>query len=786
MAKKNIVNTDISVNPNSTYEVICKTVGNHSFGSVFSRKLIEELSRYYFQKEIAALLKYFTKGASIVNKETFLSTYKIGVGDIGHEAWRYCKGDIEEFVPRVIMLMELHKQRGESQIDLSSVLFYLAQFRGYRTEHENKKWKVYAGVKAIAAATVSARFNPFVIQVVHPQLCQDIIEKLDLPNVSMYRNIVGTFIDEYDKIYERDLCVSRSNPSLTFPKLKFAIPVEHSPRKSQILCLASVFALPVDTATKEFKEILNLAEPSVELFSLFDRIKEKKGLTEVDNRAVIRKLQKIEERGKLLTYPKIKDYHRYFCYKNNSELSLKAIKKYNVESNFVDKESFIQDPFNDAAKIEIDCDKLLNISQIEPFVDAAAKVIMAKVRKVGINKFPMFNGLENPKLLIQLYNVTQYTLSFSQEIRTLEKKLQDTYMKNFRIQVQYSEATARSRFGEGDPKYIRVISDIHADVNRDQGYIFDFGDDFVINCGDTASNVHEERAWIRTFMQDGIAIAGNHLGYTSDKPELDGDSWSNNKFGSSKNVENTYNSQIEKLIDLFPQTGTIRYLSNGMVEINDIIFIGTTLYTDFKLFGEDNQAACMMEAARGMNDFKFRYSLEKNEWGTFHITPFSVERHAKLFAICKGYIKNRLKYLKNHSIRKPVVIITHHCPLPMCISDEYKNSPLSAAFASDMTDLLEEYPTIRLWCSGHVHAPYDFLYNQTRFVAEPWGYFNENGFDIENYGKRILVDDVKAVKRSWRTLLKDELKFGIVKDYGYSPNYTGVGANLIKKCNDDT
>ena len=777
--KKSIVNTDISIEYKSSYESICHTVGVHSYGPAFSKRLIEELSKYHSQKEVSSLLKCFTQGAAIINKETFLSNYKIGVGDIGHEAWKACNGELLDFVPRVISLMEIHKQRGESQIDLSSVLFYLASFTR-DNNNEAMAWWVVMALRSIAAATVGARFNPYFIQIVHPQLCDPIQEKLGLDNTSMYRTIVGTLIEEYDKIYERDLCVSR-NPSMSFPRMKFAIPVEYSPKKSQIRALSVIFAITIEEATRLFKDIASLSEPSVELFTLFDTLKTRKSMFEIDNHAVLSRMKKLEAGGKFITYPRIKDYHRYFCYSNNSTLSLKAIKKYKVESAFVDKESFIKEPFNDAATIEINCKKFLNMSQLHPFIDAAAKVLMSKVRKVGIQNFPSFYGLENPKLLIQLTDVTLYNTDFVRSIKEIEAQMKDTYMQNFQIQIQYDETTARSKFGEGNPKYLRVISDIHADVNKDRHYVFDFGDDFVINCGDTATNVHEERSWIRTFMQDGVVVAGNHLGYTSDKPELNGDTLENHKFESEINTANTYNVQLEKLIDAFPHTGSVRYLSNGIIEVDGMIFIGNTLYTDFKLFGEENQAACMMEAARKMNDFKLRYSLQRDEYGNFCVRPFTVEQHLKMFRVCKGYISNRLRYLQRHYVRKPVIIVTHHCPLPFCISEEYKNSPLSAAFASDMTKLLEEFPTIRLWCSGHVHAPYDFIYNQTRFVAEPWGYFNENGFDINLYGNRISVKDVKSVRKSWRTLLKEELKAGVVKDYGFSSNFEGAGSFAIKK-----
>ena len=60
---------------------------------------------------------------------------------------------------------------------------------------------------------------------------------------------------------------------------------------------------------------------------------------------------------------------------------------------------------------------------------------------------------------------------------------------------------------------LRIISDIHTDINQDKNYQFDFGDDFIVNCGDTAGDRITTAAWIRTFMKRGIFVEGNHLGY---------------------------------------------------------------------------------------------------------------------------------------------------------------------------------------------------------------------------------------------------------------------------------
>ena len=60
---------------------------------------------------------------------------------------------------------------------------------------------------------------------------------------------------------------------------------------------------------------------------------------------------------------------------------------------------------------------------------------------------------------------------------------------------------------------LRIISDIHTDINNEKDYRFDFGDDFVINCGDTAGDRRFVASWVGFNMKRGVFVEGNHLGY---------------------------------------------------------------------------------------------------------------------------------------------------------------------------------------------------------------------------------------------------------------------------------
>ena len=70
-------------------------------------------------------------------------------------------------------------------------------------------------------------------------------------------------------------------------------------------------------------------------------------------------------------------------------------------------------------------------------------------------------------------------------------------------------------------------------------------------------------------------------------------------------------------------------------------------------------------------------------------------------------------------------MITHHAAHWNSIDPFYANDPLTAAFVSDMSKLIETYQPA-LWIHGHVHNSSDYFVGNTRIVCNPHGYGSEN------------------------------------------------------------
>lgn len=112
---------------------------------------------------------------------------------------------------------------------------------------------------------------------------------------------------------------------------------------------------------------------------------------------------------------------------------------------------------------------------------------------------------------------------------------------------------------------IRIMSDLHIDVNMYYPLELEDKDTFTLVAGDVSGLIDYSKEWIDNNIHNGIIVAGNHIVYNKKEEPL----------------------QLikKKLSQMFPIENNVSFLDyeTGMVKIiDDIVFIGTTLYTDYK------------------------------------------------------------------------------------------------------------------------------------------------------------------------------------------------------------
>jgi predicted phosphodiesterase len=166
----------------------------------------------------------------------------------------------------------------------------------------------------------------------------------------------------------------------------------------------------------------------------------------------------------------------------------------------------------------------------------------------------------------------------------------------------------------------------------------------------------------------------------------------------------------------------IHVLNNDALELNGVRFVGSTLWTDFKLDGEAEAWSARQRAKRLIEDF----ASIKN--GKRRFTP---EDSVAVHETSKAWLVGEL----GREFDGPTVVVTHHLPALTSVAKRYANDPLNPVFASRLEDVIEKYrPELEdviekyrpeLWIHGHTHVPCDYELFDTRIVCNPRGYPGE-------------------------------------------------------------
>jgi len=192
--------------------------------------------------------------------------------------------------------------------------------------------------------------------------------------------------------------------------------------------------------------------------------------------------------------------------------------------------------------------------------------------------------------------------------------------------------------------------------------------------------------------------------------------WAQEKFADTKVIwvlgnheyyKKSYPRHLHKLKEMAEGTN-VTILENDVVEIGDTIFLGCTLWTDFRLFGDPRISG--IEATNSMSDYK------KIRFGP----SFRRLKSLDTVRIHNESIYWLKREVEKHRDRK-LVIVTHHAPSRLSLPEEYSQDILSAAYASALDDFVASSGA-DLWIHGHVHTQRDYMIGKTRVVCNPRGY----------------------------------------------------------------
>lgn len=172
----------------------------------------------------------------------------------------------------------------------------------------------------------------------------------------------------------------------------------------------------------------------------------------------------------------------------------------------------------------------------------------------------------------------------------------------------------------------------------------------------------------------------------------------------------------------------VHLLSEGRVEVSGVTFLGTTLWTDFGLFGPDAIDRSLV-ASHAINDFR---RIDFNEGGVIRaLRPFdTLELHTKAVR----WLNSQL----DQCDPARTVVVTHHGPSRRSVHERWLDDELSPAFVSDLPLLLGRSA---LWIHGHTHDSFDYEAQDTRVICNPRGYPKLwGGWENEAFDPCLVID----------------------------------------------
>jgi Icc-related predicted phosphoesterase len=153
----------------------------------------------------------------------------------------------------------------------------------------------------------------------------------------------------------------------------------------------------------------------------------------------------------------------------------------------------------------------------------------------------------------------------------------------------------------------------------------------------------------------------------------------------------------------------IHFLDKEQVEIDDVTFVGGTLWTDMNKV--DPTTMQLIESM--MNDFRIIRNSQHN-FRRF-LPGDAVRDHRETLEYIKSVVDS--------DASKKYVVVGHHAPSSLSIHETYKNDYyMNGGYHSDLSEFILDRPQIALWTHGHMHNPSDYMMGDTRIVCNPRGY----------------------------------------------------------------
>lgn len=240
---------------------------------------------------------------------------------------------------------------------------------------------------------------------------------------------------------------------------------------------------------------------------------------------------------------------------------------------------------------------------------------------------------------------------------------------------------------------IQYMSDLHVDCTRCPMPHQVPGVDAVVVAGDTCSGVEPCFAYLRAAFPAPlplIVVLGNR--------EFRG---------------RAFVTQSRRARSIAPDYD-ITLLDDRAVEMQGVRFVGSTLWTDYRLHGENRQLdAIAADARRG--DLA-RMAMSDRPWKPF--TPLDAVAR---FEAGSAFVARSC----STPFDGPTVVVSHHAPSARSLDPRFVGGARDASYASGLDHMILGCAPA-LWIHGHVHRSCDYGLCSTRVVCNAKGATGEN------------------------------------------------------------
>jgi predicted MPP superfamily phosphohydrolase len=213
--------------------------------------------------------------------------------------------------------------------------------------------------------------------------------------------------------------------------------------------------------------------------------------------------------------------------------------------------------------------------------------------------------------------------------------------------------------------------------------------------------------------------------------------------GNHEHYDGDFATTIPKLKEKFSYLTNVYILDKEMKTIDDVTFIGGTLWTNMN----NMDSLTLYQVKTMMNDFRIVKNsnrkvsrkvplYKKDEKGDYVLdekgfmiqdgfkfkedpSTFCPEDAASDHVAMMQFIEHTIKDMNNEKF----VIVGHHAPSKLSTKPQYeKDVILNGAYSSDLSEFMLDHPQIKLWTHGHTHHEFEYVIGETKVVCNPRGY----------------------------------------------------------------